>query len=60
MHPLVWLLTFVGGNWVMNQVYNGLENNYVAEEAGTVINIRVETAGSTGKVYRADLLYDEA
>jgi len=28
--------------------------------ATTTINIRVATAGSTGKVYRADLLYDEA
>lgn len=28
--------------------------------AGTVINIRVVTAGGAGKVYRADLMYDEA
>jgi len=28
--------------------------------AGTVINIRVATAGGAGTVYRADLLYDEA
>jgi len=27
---------------------------------GTVINIRVATAGGSGKTYRADLFYDEA
>lgn len=33
MHPLIWFLTFIGGNYVLNQVYNGLANNYVAEQA---------------------------
>lgn len=40
MHPIVWLITFMGGNWFLNQIYNGLENNYVAEEARKYAHLR--------------------
>jgi SAM-dependent methyltransferase len=40
MHPLVWLLTYIGGNWIINQIYNGMENNYVAEQARKYARMR--------------------